>query len=193
MHIQVSLIVDIDATADLSAMEYHIQKAGHQCMRDALRERIRHWETQHHTCPACGSQMVRLEGTVSRTIEALFGSVRLARQRLRCQRCFHRFCPANQLFQPLHRGRVSPALVDAAAVAGSSGPYRHAAQVLARLAGAQISTEEIRLLTNRRGREYADFESTYPEPWVLGGTFKRGSILSSFKFILRTEETVKHE
>ncbi len=153
MYIQVSLIVDIDATADLATIEEQIQAAGHQCMRQALQQTIRQWERAHSNCSICGSDQGRSEGTVPRRILALFGSVRLARRRMRCQQCFHRFCPANALLTPLQDGRVSPALKEAASLAGASWPYRQAAQVLARLSGAQISAEEIRLLTNRRGHD----------------------------------------
>jgi hypothetical protein len=155
MSIQVSLKVEIDANADLATIEQQVQEAGHQMMRQGLQQGVRQWERQHRTCPYCGSQQVRLEGTVARTIQALFGAVRLPRQRLRCQNCFHRFCPANQLLKPMRRGRVSPSLAEAACLAGSSWPYQQAAHVLARLSGAQISAEEIRLLTNRCGRELA--------------------------------------
>lgn len=155
MHIQVSLMVEIDASADLATIEEQIQEAGHKTMRQGLQQAVRHWEQQHRTCPHCGSQQVRLEGTVARTVQALFGAVRLPRQRLRCQHCLRRFCPANQLLEPMRRGRVSPALTEAACLAGCSWPYRQAAQVLARLCGAQISAEEMRLLTNGCGRELA--------------------------------------
>jgi len=155
MHIQVSLMVEMDASADLASMEEQIQEAGHRSMRQALKQAVRQWEQQHGSCPHCGSQQVRLEGTVARTVQALFGAVRLPRQGLRCQHGLRRFCPAKQLLAPLRQGRVSPALTEAACVAGSSWPYRQAAQVLARLSGAQISAEEIRLLTNRCGREVA--------------------------------------
>ena len=158
MHIQVSLTLDIDASATLSAMEQQIQAAGQQSMRDALRQAVRSWEKEHHVCPHCGSQCVRLEGTVARTMQALFGTVRLARQRMRCQQCFRRFLPSGILLQDLHQGRISPALVEATVLAGASWPYRHAARTLARLSGAQISAEEIQLLTNRSGREQAEQE-----------------------------------
>jgi hypothetical protein len=155
MSIQVSLMVEIDANADLATIEQQVQEAGHQMMRQGLQQAVRQWEQQHRSCPHCGCQQVRLEGTVARTVQALFGVVRLPRQRLRCQRCFRRFCPANQLLEPMRRGRVSPSLAEAACLAGSSWPYQQAAQVLARLCGAQICAEEIRLLTNRCGRELA--------------------------------------
>jgi hypothetical protein len=148
-------MVDIDATADLSTIEAQVQAAGLKTMRQALRQAIHQWEQEHQTCPRCGSQQVRTEGTVVRNLQVIFGSVRLARGRLRCQHCFQRFCPANDLLKPLHRGRVSPALAEAASIAGASWPYRQAAQVLARLSGAQISAEEIRLLANRRGQALA--------------------------------------
>lgn len=162
MHIQVSLIVEMDASADLATMEQQIQEAGHQSMRQALRQVVRQWEQQHRRCPHCGSQQVRLEGTVARTVQALFGAVRLPRQRLRCQQCLRRFCPANQLLAPLRQGRVSPALTEAACLAGSSWPYRQAAQVVARLAGAQISAEEVRLLTNHCGQALARTQEQVP-------------------------------
>jgi transposase-like protein len=155
MHIQVSLIVELDANGDLTTMEKQIQEAGQQAMRQALPRAVRAWEQGHRTCPHCGSEQVRLEGTVSRTVQAVFGAVRLPRRRMRCQRCQRRFCPAKQLLSDLRQGRVSPALVDAACIAGSSWPYRQAAGVLARLSGAQISAETIRLLTNHRGKELA--------------------------------------
>jgi len=155
MHLQVSLIVEMDASASLSMLEEQIQEAGQQAMRQALQQAVRKFEQQRRTCPYCGSGQVRLEGTVARTVQALFGAVRLPRQRLRCQACFRRFCPAHQLLAAMQQARVSPALAQAACLAGSSWPYRQAAQVLARLCGAQISAEEIRLLTNRGGRELA--------------------------------------
>jgi transposase-like protein len=155
MHIQVSLMVEIDANASLATIEEQVQEAGHKTMRQGLQQAVRQWEQQHRTCPHCGSQQARLEGTVERTVQAVFGVVRLPRQRLRCQHCFRRFCPANQLLEPLRRARVSPLLAEAACLAGSSWPYQQAAQALARLSGAQISAEEIRLLTNRCGQELA--------------------------------------
>ena len=155
MHIQVSLMVEIDASASLASMEEQIQGAGQQAMRLALQQAVHQWEQHHRQCPSCGSEQVRLEGTVPRQVHALFGAVRLARQRWRCQHCFRRFCPATPLLEPMQRGRVSPALLEAACLAGSSWPYRQAAAVLRRLCGAQISAEELRLLTNQRGREVA--------------------------------------
>ena len=139
MHIQVALIVEIDANASLSTMEQQSQEAGHQSMRDALKQAVRKFEQEHHVCAHCGSRQVRLEGTVSRSLQALFGAVCLARQRMRCQQCFRRFLPSAPLLSDLHRGRVSPALAEAAVLAGASWPYRQATQTLARLCGAQIS------------------------------------------------------
>lgn len=174
MHIQVSLMIDIDATADLTTIEHQVQEAGHQGMRQALRQAIRQWEQAHRACPHCGSQQVRGEGTVARSIHALFGSVHLARQRFRCLHCFRRFSPANQLFEPMQRGRVSPALADAASLAGSSWSYRQAAQVLARLSGAQISAEEIRLLTNRHGQALATLQEQAPRDTAATSTPHQG-------------------
>ena len=155
MSLQVSLMIDLDVHADLTTMEQQIQEAGQQAMRQALREAVRRWEQAHRRCPQCGSEQVRLEGTVPRTLQAVFGALRVPRQRLRCQRCLHRFCPAKQLFSCLQKGRVSPTLAEAACLAGCSWPYRPAAQVLARLSGAQISAETIRLLTNQHGKQLA--------------------------------------
>ena len=136
MYIQVSLIVDSDATADLATMEQEVLAAGQQGMRQALSEAVRCWERSHRGCPSCGSHDVRLEGTVPRNVHALFGKVRLNRQRLRCQRCLRRLCPADELLAPLARGRISPRLVEVACLAGASWSYRCAVQVLTHLSGA---------------------------------------------------------
>jgi hypothetical protein len=135
-------------------MEVQIQEAGHQWMREALSKTVRAWETTHHFCPRCAGA-VRPEGTVRRTVLTLFGKVSLVRRRFRCQSCHHRFCPSGHLLQGLHGSHVTEALKEAAILAGASWPYRHAAATLQRLSGAQISAEEIRLLTNEQGQQAA--------------------------------------
>lgn len=47
MQLQVSLIIDLDATANLASMEQQIQAAGHQWTRQALQQAVRTWEQQH--------------------------------------------------------------------------------------------------------------------------------------------------
>ena len=54
MRVQVSLTIEIEATASISQMEQRIQEAGQQAMREALKQAIRHWEDQHRGCPHCG-------------------------------------------------------------------------------------------------------------------------------------------
>jgi hypothetical protein len=75
MHVQVSLKIELAATASLSEMEQQIQQAGHAAMREAMKQAIRHWEDQQQTCPHCGHQQRRVEGTVRRTIAPVFGGV----------------------------------------------------------------------------------------------------------------------
>jgi hypothetical protein len=158
MRLQVSLTLQMDASATLATMEEQIQAAGHRWMGEALKQAVRTFEKEHHVCPHCGSSHVRLEGTVSRTVLTQFGKVCLARQRMRCQDCFQRFQPSAPLWHELHLGRVTPGLAEAAVLAGVSWPYRQAAQTLTRLSGASISAEEIRLLTNRYGSQQAKRE-----------------------------------
>src|SRR5436190_3058389 len=152
MQVQVSLTLEIDASASLSQMEEHIQEAGRQAMRQAMKQAIRQWEEQRPSCPHCGAKQRRLEGTVRRTLATTFGRVEVPRRRFRCQQCGRRWCPATQLFAPLAGGTISAPLQEAALVAGCSWPYRVAARQLQRLCGAQISAEEIRLLANRHGK-----------------------------------------
>src|SRR6266700_3900325 len=155
MQVQVSLKMEIVATASLSEMEQQIQQAGQQAMREALKQAVRQWEDQHPVCPHCGAQAHRLEGTTRRVIATLFGRVRVQRRRFRCQQCGRSFCPAKSLFVELQGGSVTAPLLDAALLAGCSWPYRAASATLKRLSGAQISAEEIRLLTNRHGQQQA--------------------------------------
>ena len=155
MHVQVSLTIEIAATASLTQMEQQIQEAGKPAMREALKQAIRHWEDQHTTCPQCGHQQRRVEGTVRRMIATVFGRVQVQRRRFRCQLCQRRWCPANSLFAELKGGTISVPLQEAAMLAGCSWPYRVAASLLKRLSGAHISAEEMRLLLNARGKQRA--------------------------------------
>ncbi|MFL5667559.1 MAG: ISKra4 family transposase [Ktedonobacteraceae bacterium] len=155
MHVQVSLTIELEATASLTQMEEQIQEAGQQAMREALKQTIRQWEDQNSSCPHCGEKQRRLEGTVRRTIAATFGRVEVARRRFRCQACWRRWCPATGLFAELKGGTISQPLQEAARLAGCSWPYRVASQLLKKLSGAQISAEETRLLTNHHGKRRA--------------------------------------
>lgn len=155
MQVQVSLKFELAASASLSQMEQQIQEAGKPAMREALKQAIRHWEDQHQTCPYCGQRQRRLEGTVRRMIATIFGRVQAQRRRFRCQACQRRWCPANELFVELKGGTISAPLQEAALLAGCSWPYRVASSLLKRLSGAQISAEEIRLLTNQHGKQRA--------------------------------------
>jgi hypothetical protein len=155
MHVQVSLIIEIEATAGIIEMEEQIQEAGQQAMRAALKQAIRQWEDQHRACAHCGNTQRRLEGTARRVIATRFGRVEVPRRRFRCLGCGRRSCPATGLFAQLKGGTISQPLQEAAELAGCSWPYRAASAVLKRLSGAQISAEEIRLLTNRQGKQRA--------------------------------------
>jgi hypothetical protein len=155
MHVQVSLTIEIGATASLSEMEQSIQEAGQQAMREALKQAIRQGEDQQVACPHCGQKQRRLEGTVRRVIATVFGRVAVPRRRFRCQACWRRWCPANGLFVGLKGGTISQPLQEAALLAGCSWPYRVASQLLKKLSGAHISAEEIRLLSNHHGKQRA--------------------------------------
>src|SRR5258707_1162444 len=155
MHVQVSLTIELEATASLTQMEEQIQEAGQQAMREALKQAIRRREDQTPCCPHCGQKQRRLEGTVRRVIATTFGRVEVARRRFRGLGCWHRWCPANSLFSELKGGTVSQPLREAALLAGCSWPYRVASSLLKKLSGAHISAEEIRLLTSRGGKQRA--------------------------------------
>lgn len=156
MQVQVSLKIEISATASLSEMEQRIQEAGQRAMREAFKQALRHHEDEQGSCPNCGERQRRLEGTVGRMVATVFGRVRVQRRRFRCQGCQHRWCPANKVLAQLHGGTISPPLQEAALLAGCSWPYRVASCLLKKLSGAQISAEEIRLLTNEHGQRRAD-------------------------------------
>ncbi len=163
MQVQVSLTLEISATASLAEMEQQIQEVGKPAMREALKQAIRQWEEQTPACPHCGEKQRRLEGTVCRSIATTFGRVQVPRRRFRCQGCWRRWCPANHLFAQLKGGTISTPLQEAAMLAGCSWPYRVASTLLKRLSGAQISAEEIRLLTNQHGKQRAVHQQAVAE------------------------------
>jgi hypothetical protein len=155
MHVQVSLSIEIGASASIAEMEQRIQEAGKPPMREALKQAVRRWEDQHRVCPHCGEKQRRLEGTMRRMIAANFGRVEVARRRFRGLGCWQRWCPANQRFTELKGGTISQPLQEAARLSGCSWPYRVASGLLKRLSGAHISAEEIGLLTNQGGKQRA--------------------------------------
>ena len=126
MQVQVSLKIEIAASASLTQMEQQIQEAGWQAMREALKQAIRQWEDQQRACPHCGNTQRRLEGTARRVIATRFGRVEVPRRRFRCLGCGRRSCPATGLFAQLKGGTISAPLQEAAMLAGCSWPYRAA-------------------------------------------------------------------
>ena len=81
MQVQVSLKMELAASASLSQMEQQIQEAGQQAMREALKQAIRQWEELQVSCPHCGEKQRRLEGTMRRVIATVFGRVQVQRRR----------------------------------------------------------------------------------------------------------------
>src|SRR5581483_1462577 len=145
-------------------MEEQMQKAGQQAMRQAMKQRIRQWEEEHAVCPSCAAASRRLEGTARRGSATRVGRVEGARRRFRCLACGRRSCPANRLFAPLNGLTITPGLQEAAVLAGGSWPSRVAAHVLKKLSGAQISSEEMRLVTNRHGKQRAPQQQEQAKP-----------------------------
>lgn len=168
MQVQVSLTIELEASASLSQMEQQIQEAGQQAMREAMKQTVRQWEEVHRSCPECGQEQCRVEGTVRRVIATVFGRVQVPRRRFRCQGCGKRCCPANALFVELRGGTISQPLQEAAIQAGCSWPYRVACRLLKRLSGAQISAEEMRLLANAHGKQRAQQQQEEAERICAG-------------------------
>jgi hypothetical protein len=118
MQVQVSLTIEISASASITEMEEQIQQAGRQAMCQAMKQAIRHWEEQHRACPHCGEKQHRLEGTARRVIATCFGRVAVPRRRFRRLGCGRRCSPANRLLACLQGGTVSAGLQEAARLAG---------------------------------------------------------------------------
>lgn len=90
MYVQVSLKIELSASASLGQMEQQIQQAGQQAMREAFKQAIRQREEQQVSCPYCGSQQRRVEGTLRRVIATVFGRLAVPCRRFRCQQCQRR-------------------------------------------------------------------------------------------------------
>lgn len=54
MHVQVSLKIELEATASIIQMEQRIQEAGKPAMREAMKQAIRQREDHSPSCPHCG-------------------------------------------------------------------------------------------------------------------------------------------
>src|SRR5579859_4839076 len=156
MLVQVSLKIELEASASVTQMEQQIQQAGQEAMREAMKQGVRLWEEQHTACPHCGAREARLEGTSRRIIATLFGRVQVQRRRFRCQKCQQRCTPANRLLAELAGARMSGPLQEAAVLAGCRLPLSGSRSPVEEAEwGERLSAEEIRLLTNQGGKQRA--------------------------------------
>jgi transposase-like protein len=151
--IAVPLVVP-DAPLTLAELEAHVQAWGQTLMRQGLAAA---WYAQACVrpvvaCPGCGQTEQRPAGHKPRTVETVFGPVRLGRQRVQCQGCGRHFQPDDQL---LGSARLSPLLQELAALCGMSWPYRQAAAVLGRLRGAPLAQETVRAVVGAVGTTVA--------------------------------------
>ena len=156
MQCSVTVVVELEADADIVQMEHAVQEAGRQAMRQALKQAVRRYEEAHGACPGCGSLASQSQGTVVRRVSTCFGRVEVRLRRQRCGACQRRFRPARGCLAALAGGTVTPGLGAACALAGASWPYATAARVLHDLCGAQVSHEAVRCWTGRLGLRAAD-------------------------------------
>lgn len=156
MFVIVSLKIDVDATAPLSQMESRIEEAGRAVMKEALKQAIGVAEEQQSSCPQCGNEQCRSQGTKRRVLLTRFGRVEVALKRLRCTGCGHLFRPADPCLAEVKGHNVTSDLRELAALVGSSWPYETAAGVLKRLSGVQLSDERLRQITNEQGTAVAN-------------------------------------
>ncbi len=107
-------------------------------------------------CPACQSFDQQRAGQKARTVETVFGAVRLARQRYRCRACGRHFQPDDVLLLPtLGRGRWTSGVRELAALCGASWPYQQAAVVLGKVRGAPVAAESVRRIVAHAGQAVA--------------------------------------
>lgn len=147
-----------DAALELADLEGRVQAWGQALMRQGLATA---WSAQAALrplppCPTCGGHAVHPAGAKPRKLETGFGPVWLRRQRVRCAGCARHFQPDDAVLgSALGGGRLSPRLVDLAALCGASWPYRQAADVLGRLRGAPLSHEAVRAVVGSVGARVA--------------------------------------
>lgn len=155
MYVTVSLKIELGATATLNQMESQIREAGREAMKEALKQAIKASEEQQKSCPACGSEQLKSQGTKRRVLLTSFGKVEMPLKRLRCQQCNRRFRPAESCLAEVFGHNITEDLRELAALVGCSWPYETAAGVLNHLSGVQLSDERLRHLTNQQGRTQA--------------------------------------
>lgn len=119
MQITVSLIVEVDASADMNQIEQVVQQAGQQAMRVSMQKAVRAAEEPRKSCPHCGGTGLRSEGTDRRVVLTKFGRVVLALRRMRCLGCRRRFRPAEDCLRSLDGDNVTAALSEAYIEAGA--------------------------------------------------------------------------
>lgn len=161
MQVTVSLTVELPASAGVDEVESKVLEAGRRAMRAALRGACREYEQEitARGCPGCGvgADSLRTRGTRRRVVVAVFGRTVLQLRRLRCERCGHRFRPAQAFLEGLKGANITQRLRGKCATTGSSAAsYKAAARQIESLGGARVDPETVRTCTNEAGAKEAE-------------------------------------
>jgi hypothetical protein len=117
-------------------------------------------------CPVCGRKLTRLR-KVERTVQTLFGEIKITRVLGRCSKCKEWFCPGDEALD-VDSG-YSPGMQEAAAMLASKMPLSEASAVMERLTGRKMPESTLDRVAKRAAQKAQQKRSSMDEQARLGG------------------------
>lgn len=116
-------------------------------------------------CPACGGKLTRRRKT-ERTVQTLFGEIKLTRTQGWCAKCKEWFCPGDEALGV--ESGYSPGVQEAAALLASKMPLSEASAVMERLTGRKLPTTTLDRVAKRAAQKAQDQRKQSDEQARLG-------------------------
>jgi hypothetical protein len=116
-------------------------------------------------CPVCGRKLTRRRKT-ERTVQTLFGEIKLKRAQGWCAKCKEWFCPGDQALGV--QSGYSPGVQEAAALMASKMPLSEASAVMERLTGRKVPPTTLDRLAKRAAQKAQEKRRRSDEQARLG-------------------------
>jgi hypothetical protein len=112
-------------------------------------------------CP-CGGE-ARYAGRRGKSIESVFGPLRLQRAYYYCRSCHQGFCPRDRHLG-IQNTPLSPAVTRMTGTVGSMVSFQESSELLKELAGVGVDAKQVERTAEALGKEIAEDERQHSEP-----------------------------
>jgi len=156
MRITITRTIDVpDDLGSVNALETLVREEGFTLMRELTGTIWEQLQDQRLRCAHCGSQDVERRGHKDCQLLTAFGSVELARQRVKCRACGAYSQPMDEWIKELGGHRATWFVQELECLAAGSWPYGDSEAIVERMLLGAVSHEQIRRVAGAEGERVA--------------------------------------